>query len=146
MYHSVIRGQKNTEDFLLGSRKMSVFPVTMSLMASFLSAITMLGTPAEVYVSGSMYIVCICICIVCMYIVCVCIWNYVYCMYLYLYCMYVYCRCMYLGLCILSRWSRFLLSSGRQQISTCQYFLNSRYYYYFYLISTSRMENDKEIF
>ena len=41
------RGNKTTEDFLLASRSMSTLPMTLSLAASFLSAITLLGTPAE---------------------------------------------------------------------------------------------------
>ena len=47
------RGQKNTEEFLMASRSMGTLPMTMSLIASFMSAITLLGTPAEMYVSGS---------------------------------------------------------------------------------------------
>ena len=34
---------------------MGVFPMTMSLVASFMSAITLLGTPAEVYKNGTQY-------------------------------------------------------------------------------------------
>ena len=34
---------------------MGVFPMTMSLVASFMSAITLLGTPKEVYVAGTQY-------------------------------------------------------------------------------------------
>lgn len=44
--------QKSAEEFLLGNRDLGVFPVSMSLLASFLSAITLLGNPAEVYVHG----------------------------------------------------------------------------------------------
>ena len=51
-----IRGQKNTEEFLMASRSMGTLPMTLSLVASFMSAITLLGTPAEMYVSG-MYVV-----------------------------------------------------------------------------------------
>ena len=40
------RGQKNTEEFLMASRSMGTFPMTLSLVASFMSAITLLGTPA----------------------------------------------------------------------------------------------------
>jgi sodium-coupled monocarboxylate transporter 8/12 len=46
------RGQKNTEEFLMASRSMGTFPMCLSLIASFMSAITLLGTPAEMYVSG----------------------------------------------------------------------------------------------
>ena len=46
------KGQKNTEEFLMAGRSMGTLPMTLSLVASFMSAITLLGTPAEMYVSG----------------------------------------------------------------------------------------------
>jgi len=49
------KGQKNTEEFLMASRSMGTIPMTLSLVASFMSAITLLGTPAEMYVSGTQY-------------------------------------------------------------------------------------------
>jgi len=49
------RGQKNNGEFLLGGRSMGTLPMTMSLVASFMSAITLLGTPAEMYVFGTQY-------------------------------------------------------------------------------------------
>ena len=49
------KGQKNNAEFLLGGKSMGVFPMTMSLVASFMSAITLLGTPAEVYANGTQY-------------------------------------------------------------------------------------------
>jgi len=51
-----IKGQKNTEEFLMASRSMGTIPMTFSLVASFMSAITLLGTPAEMYVSGTQYV------------------------------------------------------------------------------------------
>ena len=36
----------------MASRSMGTLPMTLSLVASFMSAITLLGTPAEMYVSG----------------------------------------------------------------------------------------------
>merc|ERR1719312_441598 len=50
------KGRKNTEEFLMASRSMGTIPMTMSLVASFMSAITLLGTPAELYVSGTQYV------------------------------------------------------------------------------------------
>ncbi|XP_022250400.1 sodium-coupled monocarboxylate transporter 1-like [Limulus polyphemus] len=47
--------QSTTKEFLMGNRSMSVFPVSMSVLASFMSAITLLGTPAEVYQYGTQY-------------------------------------------------------------------------------------------
>ena len=41
-----------TEEFLMAGRSMGTLPMTLSLVASFMSAITLLGTPAEMYVSG----------------------------------------------------------------------------------------------
>ena len=49
------RNQKNAADFHLGGRKMHPIPVALSLSATFLSALTVLGTPAEIYVNGTMY-------------------------------------------------------------------------------------------
>jgi len=50
------KGQKSTEEFLMASRSMGTLPMTLSLVASFMSAITLLGTPAEMYVSGTQYV------------------------------------------------------------------------------------------
>jgi sodium-coupled monocarboxylate transporter 8/12 len=47
--------KQNTSDFLLGGREMTLFPVTLSLMASFLSAILVLGVPTEIFYNGTMY-------------------------------------------------------------------------------------------
>ncbi|XP_075716188.1 sodium-coupled monocarboxylate transporter 1 [Rhinoderma darwinii] len=48
-------GQKTSKDFLMGGRSMSAVPVALSLTASFMSAVTVLGTPSEVYRFGSMF-------------------------------------------------------------------------------------------
>merc|ERR1719322_168628 len=50
------RGQKSTEEYLMASRGIGTIPMTLSLVASFMSAITLLGTPAELYVSGTQYV------------------------------------------------------------------------------------------
>ncbi|XP_030839471.1 sodium-coupled monocarboxylate transporter 2-like [Strongylocentrotus purpuratus] len=47
--------QSTTREFLLANRNMNPMPVAMSLVASFISAITVLGTPAEMYLNGPMY-------------------------------------------------------------------------------------------
>ncbi|XP_071964294.1 sodium-coupled monocarboxylate transporter 1-like isoform X1 [Antedon mediterranea] len=47
--------QQTTNEFLMANRNMNPFPVGISLVASFISAITVLGTPAENYVYGCMY-------------------------------------------------------------------------------------------
>ncbi|GIY33833.1 sodium-coupled monocarboxylate transporter 1 [Caerostris darwini] len=51
------RKKANTQEFLMGGRSLSVFPVAMSVLASFMSAITLLGTPAEVYRFGTQYMI-----------------------------------------------------------------------------------------
>ncbi|XP_042144735.1 sodium-coupled monocarboxylate transporter 1 [Ixodes scapularis] len=50
------RRSTNNKEFLIGNRKLQLFPVTMSMIASFLSAIAMLGVPAENFVHGSQYL------------------------------------------------------------------------------------------
>ncbi|KAG5681246.1 hypothetical protein PVAND_010697 [Polypedilum vanderplanki] len=42
-------------DYLMGGRNMKVFPVAMSLVASFVSGITLLGTSTEIYLYGTQY-------------------------------------------------------------------------------------------
>lgn len=53
----VIRDRKDhsTEQYLLGNRNMMVGPVALSMLSSFISAITMLGVPAEVYKYNTMF-------------------------------------------------------------------------------------------
>ena len=46
-------GQKTTKDFLMGGRQMKVVPVALSMIMSFMSAITVLGNTAEMYSWGS---------------------------------------------------------------------------------------------
>ncbi|KAG6443998.1 sodium-coupled monocarboxylate transporter 1 [Manduca sexta] len=45
----------DVKDYLLGGRSMSTFPVAMSLIASYVSGVTILGTPAEIYNYGTQY-------------------------------------------------------------------------------------------
>uniref|UniRef100_A0A8C6TWN9 Solute carrier family 5 member 8 n=1 Tax=Neogobius melanostomus TaxID=47308 RepID=A0A8C6TWN9_9GOBI len=47
------RDQRTSGDFLMGGKKLTALPVAMSLTASFMSAITVLSTPAEVYRFGA---------------------------------------------------------------------------------------------
>lgn len=48
-------GSKSMNEYLLGSRKMKAFPVAMSLVASYISGVTILGTPSEIYNYGTQY-------------------------------------------------------------------------------------------
>uniref|UniRef100_A0A8C8DZL6 Solute carrier family 5 member 8, like n=1 Tax=Oryzias sinensis TaxID=183150 RepID=A0A8C8DZL6_9TELE len=52
-----IRGRKESSsaEFLLGGRQMTAVPVAMSLTASFMSGITVIGTPAEAYQFGAAF-------------------------------------------------------------------------------------------
>ncbi|XP_048007672.1 putative sodium-dependent multivitamin transporter [Leguminivora glycinivorella] len=47
--------QKTNEEFLLADRNMSIMPVAVSLMASFMSAISLLGGSSETYTYGMMF-------------------------------------------------------------------------------------------
>ena len=56
MYYACSGGkQATTKEFLLADRSMGALPVSLSMLASFMSAITVLGTPAEMYKYGTMY-------------------------------------------------------------------------------------------
>lgn len=52
-----VRSRKETSsaEFLLGGRRMTAVPVAMSLTASFMSGITVIGTPAEAYRYGAAF-------------------------------------------------------------------------------------------
>lgn len=51
----VDRKKKSTKDFLLGGGDLRVFPVGISMMASFTSAIAILGFSSEMYLYGTQY-------------------------------------------------------------------------------------------
>lgn len=46
------RGRKKVEEFFTGGRQMSALPVGLSLSASFMSAVQVLGVPVEAYNYG----------------------------------------------------------------------------------------------
>ncbi|KAF2898113.1 hypothetical protein ILUMI_08055 [Ignelater luminosus] len=50
--------QATTKDYLHGGKTMKTFPIAMSLMASNLSGISLLGIPAEIYMFGTQYLMC----------------------------------------------------------------------------------------
>lgn len=53
VYYAFAGGrQQTTAEFLLGGRSLGVFPVSLSIFSSFVSAIALLGIPAEVYTYG----------------------------------------------------------------------------------------------
>lgn len=47
--------QETSQDFLLGGSSMGTFPTAMSLAASFITAIELLGNPAEMYGQGTQF-------------------------------------------------------------------------------------------
>jgi solute carrier family 5 (sodium-dependent multivitamin transporter), member 6 len=49
------RKKQSTTDHLLGGRKLKVFPVALSILASFTSAIAILGFSSEMYKFGTQY-------------------------------------------------------------------------------------------
>ena len=56
IYYACTGGkQKTTQEFFVADRKMPSVPVGFSLLASWMSAIALLGTPSEAYVYGTMF-------------------------------------------------------------------------------------------
>ncbi|CAG5130556.1 unnamed protein product, partial [Candidula unifasciata] len=47
--------QKTQGEYLMGNRNMPIIPVAISILVSFMSAILILGTPAEMYTQGTEY-------------------------------------------------------------------------------------------
>lgn len=47
--------QRSNQEYLLANKQMNVWVVSVSLMASFMSAITLLGVPAEIYSFGTIF-------------------------------------------------------------------------------------------
>ena len=48
------RNKNNSEEYLLAGRKINPIPAAMSLLATFVSAIGLLGVPSEVFVHSTM--------------------------------------------------------------------------------------------
>lgn len=56
LYYALSGGrQKTTQEFLLADRSMGFVPVALSLLATFQSAVAILGVPAEIYTYGTQY-------------------------------------------------------------------------------------------
>ncbi|XP_071844785.1 sodium-dependent multivitamin transporter-like isoform X2 [Apostichopus japonicus] len=57
LYHGLYKGGQNTtKKFILADRKVFSLPVALTILASFISPITLLGVPAEIYTYGAEYI------------------------------------------------------------------------------------------
>lgn len=52
IYYACKDVHKSYEEFIMGGRRLHYVPVGISITASFVSSITMLGTPAEIYRYG----------------------------------------------------------------------------------------------
>ncbi|XP_010002562.1 PREDICTED: sodium-coupled monocarboxylate transporter 2 [Chaetura pelagica] len=50
------RKKKTSKEFLVGGRQMTCGPIAFSLTSSFMSAVTVLGTPSEVYRYGASFV------------------------------------------------------------------------------------------
>ncbi|XP_076618438.1 sodium-coupled monocarboxylate transporter 1 [Colletes latitarsis] len=59
IYFGFIKKSSGEDEYLVGGRNMKTFPVSLSLIASFISGISLLGTPTEIYVHGTSYL-CVC--------------------------------------------------------------------------------------
>ena len=54
LYHAVIGDrQKTIQEFIMANRKLKVVPTVISTLASYMSAIAVLGMTAEMYMFGS---------------------------------------------------------------------------------------------
>src|SRR6218665_3929857 len=58
VYHFLTGGrQRTTSDFIMANRSLKIVPTALSLVASFNSAIFILGTTAELYSYGPQYLI-----------------------------------------------------------------------------------------
>ncbi|GIY32022.1 sodium-coupled monocarboxylate transporter 2 [Caerostris darwini] len=53
VFFQLTEKKKTHEEYLLGGKDMSLLPVALSLMATFMSATTLMGIPAEMYLYGT---------------------------------------------------------------------------------------------
>lgn len=56
IYFGFVKKSSTVDEYLVGGRNMKVLPVGMSLIASFISGISLLGIPTEIYVHGTSYL------------------------------------------------------------------------------------------
>ena len=54
IYFGIFKHQRTTEEYLLGNRKLHLFPVALSLVVTYQSAISVLGIPTETYIYNTM--------------------------------------------------------------------------------------------
>ncbi|XP_046815869.1 sodium-coupled monocarboxylate transporter 1-like isoform X2 [Vespa crabro] len=56
IYFGFVKKISGEDEYLVGGRNMKTFPISLSLIASFISGISLLGIPTEVYVYGTTYL------------------------------------------------------------------------------------------
>ncbi|GAB1869716.1 Sodium-coupled monocarboxylate transporter 1 [Camponotus japonicus] len=56
IYFGFVKKSSGEDEYLVGERNMKMFPVSLSLIASLISGIVLLGIPTEVYVHGASYL------------------------------------------------------------------------------------------
>jgi len=58
VYHSLTGGrQRTTSEFIMANRSLMVLPTAMSILATFQSAVKILGSTAEMYLYGPLYLI-----------------------------------------------------------------------------------------
>jgi len=57
VYHAYGGKQTSTKEYLMAGKSMGLFPIFVSLLVSYLSAVTLLGVPSEIYTYGVQYCV-----------------------------------------------------------------------------------------
>lgn len=58
VYHALTGGRQRTiKEYMVGDRQMKTLPVAISMFASIVSGVLVLGHPAEIYTRGSQYVV-----------------------------------------------------------------------------------------
>ena len=55
LYYGYKGRKKSTEEYLMAGQQMHWFPISVTLLASFISAIGLLGLPAEIYTYGMQF-------------------------------------------------------------------------------------------
>ncbi|XP_032680884.1 sodium-coupled monocarboxylate transporter 1-like [Odontomachus brunneus] len=56
VYFGFVKKSSGEDEYLVGGRNMKTIPVSFSLIASFISGISLLGMPTEIYVHGTSYL------------------------------------------------------------------------------------------
>lgn len=56
IYFGFVKKSIGEDEYLVGGRNMKTLPVSLSLIASFFSGISLLGTPTEIYMHGTGYL------------------------------------------------------------------------------------------